>query len=310
MTETTVDTLLGGRFAVEQPAKGYRIAVDTLLLAAAVRARSGDRVCELGCGVGGVMLALATRVPEVRITGLELQQPMVDLCQSNIQRNGLGERLSVQQGDVSCMPSNMMATFDHVMMNPPYHDHRSHTVSANTSKRLAHAESDEADLAVWIEQASRCLKEDGALWLIHRADRLDQITEIALRHFGSIAIKPIIAREGAIAKRVIVRAIKVENYTNSGVAVEPSPCGRVENTKYFRGGVSQECDPSPRKTTDLLNASPSFSILSRKGRGVSYFSDLSSCEVVSLAPFILYGDDNRYNTGAEDVLRHAQPLLF
>ncbi|MDD2325451.1 MAG: methyltransferase, partial [Alphaproteobacteria bacterium] len=76
LMHTTVDTLLGKRFEVEQPAEGYRIAVDTLLLAAAVPARGGERVLELGCGVGGAMLALAARVPDVAITGIEVQMDM------------------------------------------------------------------------------------------------------------------------------------------------------------------------------------------------------------------------------------------
>ncbi|MDD3182420.1 MAG: methyltransferase [Alphaproteobacteria bacterium] len=210
MMETTVDTLLGGRFEVEQPAKGYRIAVDTLLLASAIPAQPGQKVGELGCGVGGVMLALATRLPDVVISGFELQQPMVALCASNIRRNHFEERLSVVEGDIVTLPPEFIGVFDHVMMNPPYHDHKSHSVSANTSKRLAHAESDDADLSVWIKQAAQCLKPGGIMSLIHRGDRLDEIIGIAQLYFGDIVVKPIISKEAAPAKRVIVRASKKE----------------------------------------------------------------------------------------------------
>lgn len=245
VTDTTLDKLLGGRFEVEQPAKGYRIAVDTLLLAAAVPAMSGQTVCELGCGVGGVMLALATRVPDCFITGVELQPAMAALCASNIGRNAFADRLKVVQGDMATLPLSFEATYDHVMMNPPFHDPKTHTVSANEAKRLAHAESDTIDLAVWVAQASRCLKPDGQLTLIHRADRLDEIVALAQRHFHCILVKPVIAREGAAPKRVIVRAST------------SSPAG-----------------------------------------------------VMTLPPFVLYGEDNRYNEGAEQVLRNAEPILF
>ena len=49
----TTDRLLGGRLILRQPARGYRVAVDTVLLAAAVPARPGARLVELGAGVGG-----------------------------------------------------------------------------------------------------------------------------------------------------------------------------------------------------------------------------------------------------------------
>ena len=54
---TTDDAFLGGRVQVLQPRKGFRAGLDAVMLAAAVPARAGDRVCELGAGVGtaGVM---------------------------------------------------------------------------------------------------------------------------------------------------------------------------------------------------------------------------------------------------------------
>jgi len=206
MIETTVDKLLNARFEVEQPAKGYRIAVDTLLLASAVPACARERVCEFGCGVGGVMLALAARCPDVEICGLELQPEMAALCRSNILRNQFDDRLSVQVGDVGALPTSWEKGFDHVMMNPPYHDHKTHSVSANNAKRLAHAESDAADLGVWMAQGARCLRDGGTLSMIHRADRLDEIISLARRDFHRIFVKPVIARTGAVAKRIILRA--------------------------------------------------------------------------------------------------------
>lgn len=244
MTDTTVDKLLGGRFEVEQPAIGYRIAVDTLLLASAVPAQTGQSVCELGCGVGGVMLALATRLKDISITGLELQPPMAALCASNISRNAFQDRLRVIQGDVVALPREFIGTFDHVMMNPPYHDHRSHTVSSITAKRLAHAESDDADLGVWMAQSTQCLKQGGVMSLIHRGDRLDEILEIARPHFGRIFVKPIVSKQNAPAKRVIVRGIKEKS---GDVTILPPFMLYGPDGRYSTAGESilRECQAMP-----------------------------------------------------------------
>ncbi|MGE4352233.1 MAG: tRNA1(Val) (adenine(37)-N6)-methyltransferase [Bdellovibrionales bacterium] len=243
--QTTLDKLLGGRFEVEQPAKGYRIAVDTLLLAAAIQAQEAQRAIEFGCGVGGVMLALATRVPGLSLTGLELQLDMAALCRTNIERNHFQDRLSVEQADVASLPEGFFNAFDHVAMNPPYHDHKTHSLSANRTKRLAHAETDAADLSVWIEQGAKVLKENGSLWMIHRADRMEEILDNLSKFFTQIDIKPILARDGVAPKRIVVHAKK-----------------------------------------NVLR------------------------QTTTLPPFILYGEDNRYNEAAEAVLRHAQALPF
>ena len=66
------DALLGGRVRLRQPKTGYRVAIDPVLLAAAVPASLVDTVLDVGCGVGAASLCLAARVPGCRITGIEM----------------------------------------------------------------------------------------------------------------------------------------------------------------------------------------------------------------------------------------------
>lgn len=208
MTDTTKDMLLGGRFSVRQPRKGYRIAVDTLLLASAVPMCHGEVGLDMGCGVGGVMLAVATRVAGSRIVGLEIQEDMAALCEMNIEDNKLQNRLSVHCGDVACSKEIFFKSFDHVMMNPPYHDGRSHIASQHISKEISHMESMDVDIKIWVSMASTYLKEQGVLTLIHRADRLDNLVNILLPLFGKVLIKPVLSKKDVPAKRVIIRASK------------------------------------------------------------------------------------------------------
>jgi hypothetical protein len=61
--DLTHDAFLGGMLRLWQPRSGYRAGVDPVLLAASVPAVAGQRVLELGCGVGTAILCLAARVP-------------------------------------------------------------------------------------------------------------------------------------------------------------------------------------------------------------------------------------------------------
>lgn len=228
--KTTIDKLLNGRFAFEQPARGhgYRVSVDTLLLAAAVQATGQQKVLELGCGVGAAMLALATREANLQITGLELQEELTKLCASNIELNSFEGRMTVIQGDVAGLLESFYGAYDHVMMNPPFHKEKHHTTSPNQIKAIANTENDETDLPVWIQSACTALKAGGQMTLIHKADRQDEITTHAARLFEKVIIKPIISKTGAPPKRIIVRTTKGE-----GVDAPPKEKGSIKTLPPF-----------------------------------------------------------------------------
>ena len=63
----TTDEFLGGKLKIKQPAKGYRIGIDTVLLASATKPRDNAKVLDLGCGVGGVSLCLLSNHPNISV---------------------------------------------------------------------------------------------------------------------------------------------------------------------------------------------------------------------------------------------------
>jgi tRNA1(Val) A37 N6-methylase TrmN6 len=196
------DSLLDGRVQVAQPADGYRVAIDAVLLAAAVDAPGGAAVLDLGCGVGSVGLCLAWRRPDLVITGLDREPVFAATARANVLRNGMADRLHIIEADLR---APLPRTFDHVAMNPPYLKAGTATVSAHPLKAAATAES-EAKLADWIAAARDALKPGGVLTLIHRADRLDDVLAAVSRSFGGIAILPLHPKRGRAANRIILRA--------------------------------------------------------------------------------------------------------
>ena len=94
----TEDAFLGGRLRLRQPADGYRAAIDPVLLAAAVPALPGDKVADLGCGVATAGLCLLTRLPGIRVTGLELQPWLAELARRNADLNGFAACTTLDSG--------------------------------------------------------------------------------------------------------------------------------------------------------------------------------------------------------------------
>jgi len=214
----TEDRVLGGRVLLRQMGEGLRVAIDPILLAAAIPAEPGEVVLDLGTGNGVAALCLARRCAGCRVVGLELQPELMRQAAENATLNGLDSAVSVMIGDVGAPPPRLApATFHHVMANPPYLKAGSGTVSANPLKALAIAEGD-ADLAVWVRTALTMVRPRGTITMIHRADRLDAILAALGGRAGEIVIFPLWPTAGKSAKRVLVRARR-----NSGAPLRLAP---------------------------------------------------------------------------------------
>ena len=207
----TTDALLGGLVRLKQPRKGQRASADAVMLAAAVGAKSGAQVLELGCGSGVAMLCLAARLKNVTVTGLELQPDLAALCARNIAANGFEDRLSVYEGDMRARRIAGLApnSFDQVFANPPYFDAARHRVSPHAGRAAARAEAEDADVGHWIAAMLRYARPNAGLTLIHKAERLgDILAAMEKGKAGAIRVIPLWSRPGQPAKRVIVRAVK------------------------------------------------------------------------------------------------------
>ena len=199
----TEDGLLGGRVRLLQPKRGYRVAIDAVLLAAAIDAHAGERVLDLGAGVGAVGLCLAARIGGCTIVGIDVQADLVALAERSAELNGMHDRVSTIEHDLARLLPDSLGSFDHVATNPPYLSAAVADPSPDRGKALATVESS-AGLARWLAVAAQAAKPTGAITLIHREDRLGEIAQHLERlGWGDIAIKRL-----PPASRVLVRARK------------------------------------------------------------------------------------------------------
>lgn len=199
------DMLLGGRIGLRQPRSGYRVAIDPVLLAAAVP-ETGGAVLDVGCGVGGASLCYAARVPAATIAGLELRADWAALAEENARANGMDRRVRVLCGDLLQPPPELKpGGFDEVMANPPYLPVERADLRNLPADAPATVEG-EAKLADWISFCLAMAAPKGGITLIHRADRLDEILLHLHGRAGGAVVFPLWPYAGEDARRVIVHA--------------------------------------------------------------------------------------------------------
>jgi tRNA1Val (adenine37-N6)-methyltransferase len=205
---TTQDIFLKGRLTIEQPKTGFRSGSDAVLLAAAAGGYSFKHALEAGCGAGAALLSLQSLCAHQggRLAGLEKDDDMAVLANSNVQANGFTANIDIFMGDVLAPPKSLCGKFDLVFSNPPFFDDSGAIRPPSPNRRAAHVLG--APLHDWIAGMLALCAPKGRIVIIHRGERLADILDAMKGKAGDIGICPVRSRPGEAAKRVIVSGVK------------------------------------------------------------------------------------------------------
>ncbi|MBR2034034.1 MAG: methyltransferase domain-containing protein [Alphaproteobacteria bacterium] len=241
MVNYSEDYLLDKQIKIFQPIEGYRASTDAVLLAATMnKICKNDRILDLGSGTGAVSLCLASKFSDKvsEIVGVEIQPELVELANKSAQANGFSN-LHYINADIfaSGLP---FCSFNHVYTNPPYFENNMPT-SPKKGKATAHTFKQKA-LPEWINICIKMIQPQGYLYMVNRAEALDEILNCIYGKLGEITIFPIYSKDNQQAKRIVIRAKKD---SKAPLKIMPGLVLHEENGAYtesaekiLRGGAS------------------------------------------------------------------------
>ena len=173
--ETLCDLQLQG-LRIIQNEDGYKFTMDAVLLSDFAKGDSNDRALDLCSGSGIIPLLLYGKKKASEIVAVELQEKPYDMMRRSIEFNNLTNQIVAYNIDAKDLPKEL-GLFDYITINPPYFKKGSVRTSDNTEKFLSKTEHT-ATIEEIINSAVRHLKVKGSIYIIHKANRLDEILEI------------------------------------------------------------------------------------------------------------------------------------
>lgn len=219
MPAFTTDTLLHGRLVLRQPARGHRVNLDAVLLAAFAATcrpprpprRGGppfDLAADLGAGTGAVALLLCRGGVAARCACVEAEPELAALCRANAAANGLAGAVEVLGADLrDPLPRSLAGACDLVVANPPYLPLAEGRASPDPL-RAAQRHELRGGLPDFVAAARRLLAPGGALALIYRWRRQAFAREtLAAAGFTVVRERRHLSRDGGPPTTVCFEAV-------------------------------------------------------------------------------------------------------
>lgn len=209
MSELTTDTFFNGQVSVRQNRNGYRFSIDAVILAWHAGLYPATAILDLGTGCGIIPLILAARKPNAGIWGVEVQESLAGIAETNAGENGFGDRIGILHKDMKDLKrSDIPSPVNLVVSNPPYRKARSGRVNPNRQRALARHEI-LAELSDVLDAAWRVLELSGKCLVIYPAERIcDILTQMRRFRLEPKYLRMIHSRAGENAKLVMVEGVK------------------------------------------------------------------------------------------------------
>ena len=179
----TIEDLGVLNLSIYQDDEGYCFTSDSILLSKFASSKKGDVVADFcaGSGVVGFYYYGLNSSFVNSLTLFEIQESLHQLSVQSIERNNLQDKVEAVLQDLTQVDAKYHGVFSLILCNPPYMEFERGEGNQNKEKDICRREVS-INLTSLMSSISKCLKYGGRVCMVHRADRLVDVT-CAMREF-------------------------------------------------------------------------------------------------------------------------------
>ncbi len=192
---------------IYQDKEGFKFSLDSILLAEYSQVKKNMKILDMCSGNAVIPLIISTKTKD-NIVAFEIQKEIAALAKKSVELNGLDEQIKVINDDVNNIDKYFSKEyFDIIVCNPPYFKNNSSIHNKEEIKAIARHE-----IKINLEQIFKIsfeyLKNNGILYMSHRADRLDEIINIAIKYNLNVKELMLVQTKNSDISLILVKCIK------------------------------------------------------------------------------------------------------
>lgn len=214
----------------------FKFSLDSILLAEYIQSNVCEGLMLDMCAGNMAVPLILSKYNDSEIVGFEIQESIYNLGKMSIDYNMLTDKLTIINDDIKNISNYYnMETFDVIFANPPFFE--INCAHQNTSNELKIARH---EVKVTLEElfsiASKYLKGKGKFFLVHRADRLDEIINYGFKYKLFVKDVQLISTKNNIKPRIAL--VKCTKNSKKGIKFRHEMC--VENVKTYQNIFKEE----------------------------------------------------------------------
>ena len=192
---------------IYQDKDGFKFSLDSILIAEYAHVKDNLKILDMCSGNAAIPLIISTKTKS-NIVAFEIQEEIAALAKKSVELNGLENQIEVKNDDVNNIAKYFNKEyFDIIVCNPPYFKNNSSIHNKEEIKAIARHE-----IKINLEQIFKIsfdyLKNNGILYMSHRADRLDEIINIATKYNLNVKELILVQTKNSDISMILVKCIK------------------------------------------------------------------------------------------------------
>ena len=192
---------------IYQDKDGFKFSLDSILLAEYPYVKDNLKILDMCSGNAAIPLIISTKTKS-NIVAFEIQEEIAALAKKSVELNGLENQIEVKNDDVNNIAKYFSKEyFDIMVCNPPYFKNNSSIYNKEEIKAIARHE-----IKINLEQIFKIsfdyLKNNGILYMSHRADRLDEVINIATKYNLNVKELILVQTKNSDISMILVKCIK------------------------------------------------------------------------------------------------------